>query len=142
MAALVRRRGHGGRSLPGDGARILLVSSDAGELLRYRAILEKLGCNVRVGLSFARGMRCLADEPFDLIFLDQGSRKFEGLDVLACAMDTDPELRVLVTARCYDAGCCFKAISCGALDYLEAPLTAPQISGLVEMFVPRPSNKH
>lgn len=77
-----------------------------------------------------------------LDFLDQGSSKFESLDVLACAMDTDPELRVLVTARCYDAGCCFKAISSGALDYLEAPLTAPQISGLVDMFVPRPSNKH
>jgi DNA-binding NtrC family response regulator len=132
-------RGYMGQPLPGEGARILLVNEDARELLRYRTILEKLGCDVRVRSSFAKGVQCLGDQPFDLIFLDQGSSKFEGLEVLARAMEIDAELRVLVTARSYDAGCCFKAMHSGALDYLEAPLTAMQIFGLLDMFVPRRS---
>jgi len=52
-------------------------------------------------------------------------------------MEIEAEPRVLVTARFYDPGCCFKAMHSGALDYLETPLTVMQIIGLLDMFVPR-----
>lgn len=136
MAVLLSRR-QPGRPVVQRPAKVLVVSNDAEEVLRYRTILQKLGCMAHAR-SFAKGMRCLADEPFDLIFLDEGSSRFEGLDVLARAMEVDTELRVLVISRSYDAGYCFKAMRSGALDYLKGPLTALQISGLVDMFVPRP----
>ena len=53
-------------------------------------------------------------------------------------MEIEAELSVVVTARSYDPGCCFQAMHSGALDYLETPLTAMQIVGLLDMFVPRP----
>ena len=130
-----------GRHLPGDGVNILVVSIDLRELLRCRSILENIGCSVRAQSTFDEGVRCLRDELFDLILLDQGSDKFEGLDVLAHAMDMDAGLRVVVMARSYDPGCCFKAMHSGALDYLNAPLEAIQIFALLDMFVPHRSLK-
>lgn len=121
---------------PHPVARILLVIRESRELIRYRTILENLGCDVRVTSSFSSGVQYVREEPFDLIFLDQGSSNFEGLKVLACAMEIDTELRVLVMALSYDSKCRFKAMHSGALDYLEAPLTAMRIIGLLDMFLP------
>jgi FixJ family two-component response regulator len=52
-------------------------------------------------------------------------------------MEIDTGLRVLVMARAYDRGCCFKALHSGALDYLEAPLRAADIIALLDTFLPR-----
>jgi DNA-binding NtrC family response regulator len=72
-----------------------------------------------------------------LIFLDQGSGKFEGQELLAQAMDVDVELRVLVMARSYDPNCYVQAMQSEALDYLEGPLGAAEITALTETFLPR-----
>jgi DNA-binding response OmpR family regulator len=141
MASLTASRGLADELLSGDQARILLVNKDPQDLLHYRAILQKLGCQVRASASFAEGGQCLGHEPFDLIILDQGSGRFEGQEVLAQAMEqameVDVELRVLVLARCYDRGCFLQAMQSGALDYLEGPLGAAEIIALLETFIPR-----
>ena len=85
--------------LPGDQVRILLVNKDPQDLFYYRAILQKLGCQVRAISSFAKGVEYLGHGPFDLILLDQGSGGFEGQELLAQTMEVDVELRVLVLAR-------------------------------------------
>jgi DNA-binding NtrC family response regulator len=125
--------------LPGELARILLVNKNPRDLTYYREILQKLGCQVRASSSFAEGVQCLGCEPFDLIILDQGSRRFEGQEVLAQAMEVDVELRVLVLARSYNLGCHLEAMQSGALDYLEGPLSAADIVALLETFMPRRS---
>jgi DNA-binding NtrC family response regulator len=67
--------------------------------------------------------------------LDEGSGGFEGQEVLAQAMEVDVELRVLVLARTYDRGSYFEAMQSGALDYLEGPLSAAEIVGLLETYI-------
>jgi DNA-binding NtrC family response regulator len=115
------------------------VNKDPQDLVYYREILQKLGCQVRASSSFAEGTQRLGREPFDLIILDQGSGRFEGQKVLAQAMEVDVELRVLVLARSYDKGCHLEAMQPGALDYLEGPLSAGEIVALLETFMPRRS---
>jgi DNA-binding NtrC family response regulator len=137
MASSTASRGLADELLLGDQARILLINKDPQDLVHYRAILQKLGCQVRASSSFAEGVQCLGREPFDLVILDQGSGRFEGQEVLAQAMEVDVELRVLVLARSYDRGCYLQAMQSGALDYLEGPLGAAEIVALLETFIPR-----
>jgi DNA-binding response OmpR family regulator len=92
MASLTPGRGLAEQLLSGDRARILLLNKDPRDLVHYRAMLQKLGCQVRASSSFAEGMQCLGREPLDLIILDQGSSRFEGREVLAWAMEVDVEL--------------------------------------------------
>jgi DNA-binding NtrC family response regulator len=139
MGSITTGEGFADELLPGDPVRILLVNKDPQDLFHYRAILQKLGCQVRAISSFAEGVECLGHGPFDLILLDQGSDRFEGQELLAQAMEVDVELRVLVLARSYDRACLLQAMQSGALDYLEGPLRAAQIAALLETFIPRPS---
>jgi DNA-binding NtrC family response regulator len=137
MASSTASRGLADELLSRERARILLINKDPRELVHYRAILQKLGCQVRASSSFAEGAQSLGREPFDLIILDQGSGRFEGQEVLAQAMEVDVELRVLVLGRSYDRGCYLQAMQSGALDYLEGPLGVAEIVALLETFIPR-----
>ena len=92
---------------------------------------------MRTSSSFAEGVKYLGCEPFDLIILDQGDRRFEGQKVLAQAMEVDVELRVLALTRSYNQACHLKALQRGALDYLEGPLDRAEIIALLETFIPR-----
>jgi diguanylate cyclase len=137
MESLTSRRGLTDELPSGDPVRILVVNKDPRDLSHYRAIFQKLGCQVRTSSTFAEGGQCLARELFDLVILDQGSDRFEGQEVLVQAMEVDVELRVLVLARSYDRGCSLQAMQSGALDYLEGPLGAAEIIALLETFIPR-----
>ncbi len=138
MASLIPNQDWAERRLAGNGAgRILLVNKDPGELCYYGAILQRAGYRVRATSSFADAAQHLERELFDLVFLDQGSRGFEGRIVLAKAMEIDPELKVLVLARSHDSACYLGAMQSGALDYLEGHLSAAQIVAFVETFIPR-----
>jgi DNA-binding NtrC family response regulator len=139
MASSTASRGLADELLLREQARILLINKDPLDLVHYRAILQKLGCQVRASSSFAEGAQSLRREPFDLVILDQGSGRFEGQEVLAQAMEVDVELRVLVLARFYDRGCYLQAMQSGALDYLEGPLGAAEIVALLETFIPHRS---
>jgi DNA-binding NtrC family response regulator len=139
MASSTASRGLADELLLREQARILLINKDPLDLVHYRAILQKLGCQVRASSSFAEGAQSLGREPFDFVILDQGSGRFEGQEVLAHAMEIDVELRVLVLARSYDRGCYLQAMQSGALDYLEGPLGAAEIVALLETFIPRRS---
>jgi DNA-binding NtrC family response regulator len=137
MGSLSTGHGLADELLSGNQARVLLVNKDPQDLFHYRALLQDLGCQVRASSSFAEGMQCLGQGPFDLILLDQGSGRFEGQKLLAQAMEVDVELRVLVLARSYDRNCFLQAMQSGALDYLEGPLGAAEITALLETFIPR-----
>ena len=137
MTSLTPSPGLANELLFGGQARILLINKDPRDLVHYRAIFQKLGCQVRASSSFAEGVQCLGREPFDLIILDQGSGRFEGQEVLAQAMEVDVELRVLVLGRSYDRGCYLQAMQSDALDYLEGPLSAADVVALLDTYMPR-----
>jgi CheY-like chemotaxis protein len=136
MASRIHSRELVDKPLRGDGARVLLVNNNPEDLSYYGGILQRLQCQVRTSLSFAKGAECLKHEHYDLIVLDQGGSKFEGWQVLMTAMEADAEIPVLVLARAYDRGCYEQAMQSGALDYVEAPLSEAEIVALLETFIP------
>jgi two-component system, NtrC family, phosphoglycerate transport system response regulator PgtA len=79
---------------------------------------------------------CLALEVFDLIIVSQRSPNFEGRRVLACAMEKDRRMPVLVLTRSIEMPCYLEAMQLGACDYLEKPLPPSEIGRLVAKFVP------
>jgi len=126
-----------GRQHRGSRSRkVLLVNGEPRESGYYANILRRAGCRVRATASFTEGVRLVKREPFDLILLDQGEDGFQGRNVLAEAMEIDPERRVLVLARSYDESCYLEALQSGALEYLEGHLSAAEIMALLETFLP------
>ncbi len=138
MASLIPTQGWAERRHAEDRPRrILLVDKDPHELCHYGTILQRAGYRVGATTSFADAAQHLERELFDLVFLDQGSRGFEGRIVLAKAMEIDPGPKVLVLGRSHDSACYLEAMQSGALDYLEGHLSAAQIVAFVETFIPR-----
>jgi DNA-binding NtrC family response regulator len=74
----------------------------------------------------------LDEETFDFVIVSQGTPKFEGSLVLMRATEVNPNLPVLVVARCLDMGCYLEAMQLGALDYLVEPLTVWEVGRLLE----------
>jgi len=137
MASKIHRRGLGDKPFHGQGARVLLVNMNPKDLAYYRAMLQKMQCQLRTSSSFAKGAQDLERERYDLIVLDQGSSNFEGRQVLTTAMEVDTEVPVLVLARSYNSGCYEQAMQSGALDYVEGRLSGAELVAFLETFLPR-----
>ncbi len=112
--------------------KALLVDESPEGLHFYSTVLEAHGYGVRRCSSYHEGVRCLSEELFDFVIVSQGTPNFEGSWVLMRALEVDPNLPVLVVARCLDMDCYLEAMQLGALDYLVEPLTVWEIGRLLE----------
>jgi DNA-binding NtrC family response regulator len=99
--------------------RMLLVDEDPSDIRYYYGMLRAMGHEVVVSESYAGALARLARENFDMAVVSQGSPAFEGREVLARALEINPELPVLVVARTLDIDCYLEAMEMGAADYLE-----------------------
>ncbi len=102
--------------------KVLLVDEEAGDLRTLRLTLEGQGFEVSTCTSYEAGMQCLEAEPFDFVVVSQGTRAFEGRQVLDRAMQLDRRRPVLVVTRCIEMRCYLEAMQMGAIDYLEKPV--------------------
>jgi two-component system, NtrC family, C4-dicarboxylate transport response regulator DctD len=124
------------RSPFGRRVRILLVDEDAGDLDHYRRLLQEQGYEVRTCSSFGDATRNLASERFDFVVMDQGSDRFEWRAVVEQATGPNRRTPVLVLARSHDMVRYLEAMQLGAVDYLEKPLTASQLTRVVNTHLP------
>jgi DNA-binding NtrC family response regulator len=99
--------------------RTLLVDEDPSDVRYYYGVLHALGHEVVVADTYAEALALLERENFDLAVVAQGSPAFEGRQVLARALEINPDLSVLVVARTLDIDCYLEAMEMGAADYLE-----------------------
>ncbi|HXH48058.1 MAG TPA: response regulator [Terriglobia bacterium] len=99
--------------------RTLLVDEDPSDVRYYYGVLHALGHEVVVAQTYAEALARLERENFDIAVVAQGSPAFEGRQVLARALEINPELPVLVVARTLDIDCYLEAMEMGAADYLE-----------------------
>jgi DNA-binding response OmpR family regulator len=118
--------------------KLLLVDEDASDLDYYAEILRYLGYSVVPINSYVRAAATLGRERFDLVIVDQGSANFEGRSVLSRAVELDRHVPVLVLTRAVDADCCLEALDAGAHEYVQKPLTAAEVRGLVSDYVKAP----
>lgn len=117
--------------------RILLVDEDPRDLANYREALERQECEVGTSSSYRDAMRRLASEKFDFVVMDQGRDPFEWRAVVEQATASSRRIPVLVMARCHDVVRYLEAMQLGAVDYLEKPLSASQLIGVVKTHLPR-----
>ncbi len=99
--------------------RTLLVDEDPSDIRYYYGMLRAVGHKVAIAGSYSEGMSRLEKEGFDLVIVGQGSPAFEGRQVLAHALEINPDTPVLVVARTLDIDCYLEALEMGAVDYLE-----------------------
>jgi DNA-binding NtrC family response regulator len=99
--------------------RTLLVDEDPSDVRYYYGVLRALGHEVVIAESYAEALAQLERENFDMAVVAQGSPAFDGREVLARALEINPELPVLVVARTLDIDCYLEAMEMGAADYLE-----------------------
>jgi DNA-binding response OmpR family regulator len=101
-------------------------------------MLQEQGFSVRGCSSYEEGIRYLDSEAFEFVIVSQGGPGFEGGSVVEHAMQVGLRLPVLVLTRFHDMPCYLEAMHRGAVDYLEEPLSGPELSRVIETHRRRP----
>ena len=115
--------------------KVLLVDENRQDLELYSALLQGQGFEIVASSSFESALRYLDTQHFDFILVSQGSRAFEGRQILESAMRRDRHRAVLVVTKCIDMDCYLDAMQMGAVDYLEKPIAPSDLLRFVQAHV-------
>ena len=116
--------------------KILVEDEDCVDREYTRGLLERQGYEVRACSSFGDAIQRLKSERFDFVVMDQGNDRFECRAAIEHAAGPNRRTPVLILARCHDMVRYLEAMQLGAVDYLEKPLTAPQLMRVVKTHLP------
>jgi DNA-binding NtrC family response regulator len=100
---------------------VLLILEESRDLESYGSFLRDRGYETLMCTSPSEGINFLDNESVSLVIVSQGTRAFEGRQVLERTLQLHPEVPVLVVARVLDMHCYLEAMDLGAVDYLERP---------------------
>ncbi len=112
--------------------RVLIVDGDCPDLENCSALLAQRGYETLPLQSYEEAVRRLGREPFDFVMVCQGGPAFEGRSVLERVVEVDRKIPVLVLTRCHEMQCYLEAMQLGAIDYVEKPISPPEMLRLVE----------
>ena len=119
------------------GARVLVAEDNVVNQEVVRSMLEGLGCHATIAASGVEALAALADERFDMVFMDCQMPEMAGFEAVrrfrdggeASANPNDlPIVALTANALVGDADRCLAA---GFDDYVSKPFTQRQIEGLV-----------
>ena len=116
-------------------AKILVVDDDLRDLRITRLTLEGQGYEVFTCVAFDAALQCLEAVKLDFVLVCQGTRAFEGRQVLERAIQLNRHTPVLVLTRCIDMRCYLEAMQLGAIDYLEKPVPPSDLLRFVRAHV-------
>jgi DNA-binding NtrC family response regulator len=100
---------------------VLLILEESEDLEIYGSFLRHSGYETLMCSSLSEGINSLETESVSLVIVSQGTRAFEGRQVLERSLQLHPKVPVLVVARVLDIHCYIEAMDLGAIDYLERP---------------------
>ncbi len=107
--------------------RVLTVDDEQVVVESIRRVLSEEGYEVATSTSARGGLELLRKEPFDLLLLDIKMPEMDGIEVLKAARDISPETEVLIITGYATIDTAVEAIKLGAFDYLEKPVSPPQL---------------
>ena len=110
------------RALDVTHRRVLVVDDEDSIRVAIARYLRDQGHEVATEGSGGAALARLAVESFDLMLCDVRMPRPSGLEVLAEALQIDPDLGVLMLSAVDDATTAMKALSLGAIDYLVKPV--------------------
>jgi len=103
------------------GRRVLLVDDDAALLRNYRWCLEDAGFHVVTAQNGEQAQQRLAQNVFDMCFLDLMIGEESGLDLLPVLRAAAPWMRVVMSTSENSLSTAVSAMQKGAVDYLTKP---------------------
>jgi putative two-component system response regulator len=112
--------------------RILVVDDEHAIRTAIAVFLRSRGHEVAAEESGGAALARLAVESFDLMICDVRMPAPSGLDVLAEALQIDPELGVLMLSAVDDAHTAMSALTLGAIDYLVKPIGLDKIDEAIQ----------
>lgn len=110
---------------PGDdlvATRLLLVDDEESIRVPLARYLIARGYDVRTAGSATEALSMLASGGYEVVLCDVRMPGMSGIDLVSAALDTDPDLAVLMLTAVNDAPTATEALSQGAMDYLMKPI--------------------
>jgi DNA-binding NtrC family response regulator len=107
--------------------RVLAVDDEQVVCESIRRVLGEEGYNISTSTSSRDGLEMLRKEHFDLLLLDIKMPEMDGIELLRAARDVSPETEVLIITGYATIETAVEAIKLGAFDYLEKPVSPPQL---------------
>src|SRR5512141_1815472 len=102
--------------------RILVVDDEANLRHTVARILQRAGFEVATAASGKEGLALLAQQTFDLVYMDIRMPDMNGLETLQAITAGHPKLPVILFTGQPDLNSAVSALRQGALDYLQKPL--------------------
>src|SRR5512140_2947442 len=102
--------------------RILIVDDEANLRHTVARVLQKAGFEVTTAASGREGLTLLAQQVFDLVYMDIRMPDMNGLETLQAISANHPKLPVILFTGQPDLNSAVSALRQGALDYLQKPL--------------------
>ena len=103
---------------------ILVVDDNSQNLELLQAYLEELQCKVVSAVDGVKALKCVADEPPDLILLDIMMPKMSGFEVCR-KLKADPataDIPVVMVTALNELGDIERAVAAGTDDFLSKPI--------------------
>jgi NtrC-family two-component system response regulator AlgB len=114
---------------------VLVIDDEKNIRATLSLCLEQAGCQV-IAVSSAEGaLSALAQQPYDLAFLDVRLGDTSGLDLIARLLADCPNLLVVAITAYATIDSAVEAIKRGASDYLPKPFTPAQIRHVVDQCI-------
>jgi NtrC-family two-component system response regulator AlgB len=112
--------------------RALVIDDEKNIRVTLSLCLEQIGCKVAAVGSAENALQALAQESFDLAFLDLRLGNASGLDLIPKLLAESPQLMIVVMTAYATVDSAVEAIKRGASDYLPKPFTPAQIRHAVD----------
>lgn len=110
-----------------EAPRVLAVDDEQVVCESIRRVLTEEGYEVATSTSSRAGLELLRRDRFDLLLLDIKMPEMDGIELLRAARDVSPETEVLIVTGYATIETAVEAIKLGAFDYLEKPVSPPQL---------------
>ena len=107
--------------------RVLAVDDEEVVCESIRRVLSGEGYDVKTTTSPQEGLEMVRREVFDLLLLDIKMPEMDGIELLRAVRSVSPETEVIIVTGYATIETAVEAVKLGAFDYLEKPVSPPQL---------------
>jgi len=107
--------------------RVLAVDDEEVVCESIRRVLTEEGYSVQTTTSPREGLELIRKDAFDLLLLDIKMPEVDGIEFLRATRSVSPETEVIIITGYATIETAVEAIKLGAFDYLEKPVSPPQL---------------
>ncbi len=111
--------------------RVLIVDDEPSIRKTTRIALETTGHSAAEAATAARALKAVADEAFDVVFLDLNLGADDGLETLGRLLQTRPAPAVVMFTAYANIATAVEAMRRGAFDFIPKPFTPDQIRAVL-----------